>query len=86
MRPYIDLENTKEYIIREFDENIDPIELLWHRDDENRTIYSQEQTNWKIQLENELPISLDKPIFIERHQYHRLIKGDGKLYLKIYKS
>ena len=37
-RPYKDLEVTDQYIIREFDENIDPIELLWHRDDEDRTI------------------------------------------------
>jgi len=38
MRPYIDLEVTDKYIIREFSENIDPIELLWHRDDENRIV------------------------------------------------
>jgi hypothetical protein len=33
-KPYKDLEVTNEYIIREFDENIDPIELKWHRDNE----------------------------------------------------
>ena len=31
MRPYTDIETTDKYIIREFSENIDPIELLWHR-------------------------------------------------------
>ena len=85
-RPYTDLENTEEYIIREFDENIDPIELLWHRDNENRTVQILGETDWKLQLENQLPVSLNEPIFIEKHQYHRLIKGNGKLRLKIYKS
>jgi len=35
-QPYTDIETTNDYIIREFNENIDPIELLWHRDDKNR--------------------------------------------------
>lgn len=85
MKPYNDLEVTEEYIIREFDENIDPIELLWHRDNEHRTLYIQEKTDWKIQLEDELPILLDQPIFIPKHKYHRLIKGNNTLVLKIYK-
>jgi hypothetical protein len=38
MIPYTDIEITDSYIIREFDENIDPIELLWHRDDESRIV------------------------------------------------
>ena len=33
IKPYKDLENNSEYIIREFNDNIDPIELMWHRDD-----------------------------------------------------
>jgi len=85
-KPYIDIEVTDEYIIREFNDNIDPIELLWHRDDENRTIEIIGNTNWQIQLDNQLPTSLNNPIFIERHQWHRVIKGTGNLRLKIYKS
>lgn len=85
-KPYTDIEVTDQYIIREFDNNIDPIELLWHRDDENRTIEIIGNTDWKIQLENQLPTSLNNPIFIERHQWHRVIKGTGNLRLKIYKS
>ena len=37
-KPYRDLEVTDEYIIREFSQNIDPIELMWHRDDEDRIV------------------------------------------------
>ena len=84
-KPYIDLEVTDKYIIREFNEDIDPIELLWHRDDEDRLIEILEGTNWQIQLENQLPASMTKPIFIPRHEWHRTIKGTGKLRIKIYK-
>jgi len=85
-RPYIDIENNDFFIIREFDENIDPVELMWHRDDENRIVEIVGETDWKLQLENCLPTSLNKPIFIPRHTWHRAIKGTGKLKIKIYKS
>ena len=85
MRPYTDIETTSDYIIREFDENIDPVELLWHRDDENRLVEIIGNTDWQLQLENQLPTSLNEPIFIPRHAWHRVIKGTGKLRLKIHK-
>jgi hypothetical protein len=84
--PYRDLEVTDKYIIREFNENIDPIELLWHRDDEDRTVEILGETDWKLQLDNSLPTSLNESIFIKRHEWHRVIKGTGTLKLKIYKS
>ena len=86
MRPYIDIEVTDKYIIREFSENIDPIELLWHRDDENRTVEIIGETDWKVQLDNQLPTSINQPIFIPKHEWHRVIKGTGTLKLKIHKS
>ena len=85
-RPYVDLVVTDEYVIREFDQNIDPIELMWHRDDENRLVEAIEQTDWLVQLDNQLPVSMTQPIFIPRHMWHRTIKGTGKLKIKIYKS
>ena len=85
-RPYLDLEVTEQYIIREFNENIDPIELLWHRDDEDRTIEILEGIDWMIQLDNQLPILLNSHIFIPRGMCHRTIKGEGPLKIKIYKS
>jgi len=84
--PYTDIEVTDKYIIREFSENIDPIELLWHRDDEDRTVEILEDTDWKLQLEDQLPTSLKECIFIPRHEWHRVIKGTGTLKLKIHKS
>ena len=89
MRPYTDLEITEEYIIREFDENIDPIELMWHRDDEDRSVEILEHgPGWQFQFENELPWEIEPQmlICILRHEWHRVIKGEGKLKIKIYKS
>ena len=86
MKPYTDIEVTDEYIIREFDENIDPIELMWHRDDESRTLEIIGETDWKLQLDNKLPILLENHIFIPKHEYHRVIKGTKTLKLKIYKK
>ena len=85
MKPYTDLETTDKYILREFSQNIDPIELMWHRDDEDRLVEIVGETDWKLQLDNQLPTSMNQPIFIPRHEWHRVIKGTGNLKLKIYK-
>jgi hypothetical protein len=84
-KPYIDIEVTDKYIIREFNENIDPIELKWHRDLESRTVEILEDTDWKLQLDNSLPTSLKEHIFIPALEWHRVIKGTGTLKLKIHK-
>ena len=86
MNQYKDLEVTDFYIIREFSQDIDPIELKWHRDNEDRILEIQGSTDWKIQLENNLPLSINQPIFIPRGSYHRVIKGTNNLKLKIYKK
>ena len=86
MTPYTDIEVTDKYIIREFNENIDPIELMWHRDNEPRIIEILEETDWKIQLDNNLPTSLKERIFIPKQEWHRVIKGNGTLKLKIHKQ
>jgi hypothetical protein len=85
-KPYRDIKITDKYIIREFNENIDPIELMWHRDNEDRIVEIIGKTDWKIQLDNQLPTSMNESISIPKHMYHRLIKGTGNLKLKIHKS
>jgi len=85
-RPYTDLEITQGYIVREFDDNIDPIELMWHRDDEDRTIEPLAPCDWQFQRDNEMPTLFKEgeQIFIKRHEWHRVIKGSGKLLIKIH--
>ena len=85
-KPYTDLEITDQYILREFSQDIDPIELMWHRDDEDRLVEIVGETDWQLQLDNQLPTSMNQPIFIPRHEWHRVIKGTGSLKLKIHKT
>ena len=84
-KPYKDIEVGSNYVIREFDENIDPIELMWHRDREDRIVEVIEGNNWMVQLDNELPKKLVKEnkVFIPKGVYHRIIKGEGDLKVKI---
>ena len=86
MRPYVDLESSANTVIRRFGADIDPIELMWHRDDETRIVETVGETDWKIQLDNQLPTFMNVPIFIPKHMWHRAIKGTGNLRLKIHKS
>ena len=46
VNPYTNIEVTDNHIIREFDETIDPIELIWYRDNEDRIIEALESTDW----------------------------------------
>jgi hypothetical protein len=54
-------------------------------DDEDRTIIAIGETDWMFQFDDELPISLNLPIFIPRHRVHRVIKGTKDLKIKIIK-
>jgi len=86
VKPYKDLEVEESVVIRVFNQEIDPIELMWHRDNEDRIIESIGVTDWKVQLDNTLPVLIKGQIFIPRGVWHRAIKGTGNLKLKIYKS
>ena len=57
----------------------------WHMDDEDRIVEALHNTDWMFQLEDELPVPLNKPIFIKKHQWHRLVKGSGHLFVRITK-
>ena len=70
--------------IRVFSQYTDSGEYMWHRDREDRIIESIEQTDWKIQLDNELPKVIDR-VFIPMGVYHRVIKGTGDLKIKLIK-
>ena len=82
--PYTDIK-TDNYIIREFNENVDPIELLWHRDLEDRTVTILEGDGWYFQRENELPLKLinEQVLFIPKNSWHRVIKGNSELIVEI---
>jgi hypothetical protein len=50
INPYLDKDN-----IRTFSKDVDPMELVWHQDDEDRTIEILEGKGWCIQRDNMLP-------------------------------
>jgi hypothetical protein len=79
MRPYTDHNN-----IRIFSQDVNSSELIWHSDQEDRTIETIGETDWLFQFDNELPIPIRKPIFIPAYKIHRIIKGTGDLKIKIY--
>jgi hypothetical protein len=75
-------ENKK---IRVFTESVDDGELKWHRDRESRLVEVLESNNWKVQLDNELPVTLEvgKSYLIPEGVFHRVIKGNGDLKVSI---
>ena len=75
-------ENKK---VRVFSESVETDELKWHRDREDRLVEVIDGDNWGLQFDNELPIKLVKgeSYIIPEGLYHRVIKGDGELRVKI---
>lgn len=67
-----------------FDEKIDE-ELKWHFDKNDREILIIESDNWKIQFDNKLPTEMKKgdKLFIPKGVYHRVVKGNGDLKIRI---
>lgn len=71
--------------IRKFHQNTDSGEFVWHRDREDRIIEALYETDWMIQIDNELPKKIEGKIKIPKGIYHRLIKGNGNLKIKVKK-
>lgn len=80
MNPYQDSSN-----IRMFSKDVDPMELVWHQDNEDRNIEVLEGEGWQFQRDNELPLELSKGdhIFIATNQTHRILKGTTDLKIRI---
>ena len=72
--------------IREFKQDTDSGEFMWHRDFEDRIIESIGKTDWQIQLDDELPKVIKGEVFIPMGVYHRVIKGTGDLKIKLQKN
>ena len=68
-----------------FEEDLEDRELIWHRDEDTRRVTVLNGQDWKLQLDNELPQTLivGKKYAIPRMVYHRVIKGQGNLVVKI---
>lgn len=78
-------QKEKNYVIRTFSEGVEEDELVWHRDKEDRIVRSVGDTDWMIQIDNQLPKPLTEMVYIPKNTYHRVIKGNGDLTVKINK-
>lgn len=86
MNPYTD-HTTGQIVIREFDANMDPMELIWHEDQEDRIVEVLTGNGWQFQFDEDIPFEMvtgDK-IDIPKGFLHRVIKGRGNLRVRITK-
>lgn len=79
--PFDEKHLIENLFLREFKDTVDGEELIWHQDREDRIITVLESNNWKLQMDNQLPIMLEtgKKYSIPAMSFHRVIKGDGAL-------
>jgi len=71
--------------LRTFSEKVEIDDLKWHTDEEDRIVKITESTDWMLQMDNELPVKLEKnkKYYIPKGVYHRVIKGTGDLKVEI---
>ena len=73
------------YILRTFQEDVNDEELVWHRDRRTRKVTPLVTSNWSLQFDDRPPFKLQPgvEVVIIKETYHRLLKGDGKLVVRI---
>ena len=84
MKPYKEVIKNNSRI-REFKTTIPNKELVWHRVEKDRYVTILEGEGWEFQMDNELPLELKEKdvIFIPKQTYHRVLKGNTTLKIKI---
>lgn len=78
-------QNIEGKIIRTFFPDTEEEELKWHQDLKDRKVTIIEDGGWQFQMEDSLPskLSVAEQIYIPKFVWHRVIKGSGKLVVKI---
>jgi quercetin dioxygenase-like cupin family protein len=83
--PYTDHSTNKNTFLREFNENVESHELVWHRDRRDRQVKILKGEGWQLQFDNQLPFTLseNQTVFIPKNTYHRIHKGSTDLVVEI---
>lgn len=83
--PFKQTKLEENIVRRTFTMDVDPSELVWHMDREDRIIKVLQGQSWYLQMDNELPKKLieGKEYFIPKMSYHRIFKGISDLVLEI---
>ena len=88
MKDYKEQKINEKVFIREFNESKSG-EYDWHRDHEDRTVEVLfADVGWRFQIDNQLPVLLrtGQIVRIKKNVFHRLIKGYGKLIVRLTKN
>jgi len=84
VKPYTEIQQHNT-IIRTFPFDLNEEELVWHRDHNDRNVKVLTGEGWKVQMDNQLPKEIKRgdTFFIPKETYHRIIKGNTDLVVKI---
>lgn len=84
--PYQEIQQG-ELAVRTFSKDVAGLELVWHRDKEDREVKVIKGAGWFFQREDCLPILMTKGdiIQIKKEEWHRIIKGSTDLIVEIRK-
>lgn len=84
--PFREQENNG-YSVRTFPETTKEEDLKWHFDNEDREIVFLHNSDWSFQMDNELPQPIYEglTLLIPEGEYHRIIKGNGDLRVRVKK-
>ena len=85
MLPFVETKVSENTYLREFSQDTDSGEFMWHRDREDRIVEAVGETDWMVQLDDELPRRIVGRVEIPMGVYHRLIKGTGDLTVMVTK-
>lgn len=87
-KPFIETTISENVVIREFIPGKPEHLYKWHADPEERIVEVLEDSDWRFQYDNELPIPMSTgvDINIPKGAIHRIIPGKSDLKIKIYKK
>tara|TARA_R110000823_G_scaffold260000_3_gene380973 strand:+ start:356 stop:634 length:279 start_codon:yes stop_codon:yes gene_type:complete len=85
--PFKEKQIAENVFLRYFDHNILSEELIWHQDQEDRTIEIIQSNDWYFQRDEEVPFKLVEGMkfSIKKLDYHRLLRGKDDLIIKVIK-
>tara|TARA_R110002126_G_scaffold84958_1_gene206101 strand:- start:960 stop:1238 length:279 start_codon:yes stop_codon:yes gene_type:complete len=85
--PFKEKQIAENVFLRYFDHNILSEELIWHQDQEDRTIEIIQSNDWYFQRDEEVPFKLVEGMkfSIKKMNYHRLLRGKDDLIIKVIK-
>lgn len=84
MNPYTQKNISNNVFTRSFNPKDNEM-FIWHRDKKDRIVKIISCNEWKLQIDNELPIILKEGFnyLIQKEVWHRIISGKGLLVIEI---